>query len=68
MTLKDLLIKKGIKFEEVGIDDFVGTTEKGTYFHLYRTGGAGMELALRIDGKFITHCKWQTALKKIRTL
>ena len=68
MTLKDLLVKKNIKFTEVGIDDFVGTTEKGTYFHLYRTGGAGMEVALRIDDKFITHCKWQTAFKKIKTL
>ena len=67
MTLKDLLIKKSINFTEIGIDDFVGTTAKGTSFHLYRTGGAGMQVALSIGNKFITHCKWQTAFKEIRT-
>lgn len=69
MTLKDLLIKKGIQFEEIGLDHFKGTTEKGTPWSMWITGGAyGFQVALRIGDKFISHCKWQTAFKKIRTL
>ena len=30
MTLRDLLTKKGIQFEEIGLDHFKGITEKGT--------------------------------------
>ena len=69
MTLKDLLVKKGIQFTEIGIDDFIGETENGTHWHMYRTGGAyGFQVALSIGDKFITHCKWQTAFKNIREL
>lgn len=69
MTLKDLLIKKGIQFEEIGIDNFKGITEKGTHWHMFISGGAyGFQVVLYIGDKFVSHCKWQTAFKKIKTM
>lgn len=69
MTIKDLLIRKNISFNEVRVDEFTGITDNGTKWYMRRAGGAyGFQMTLSIGDKFISHCKLQTAIKKIKTM
>lgn len=68
MTVADVLRKAQINFEEVGIDEFKGTTSGGKKFWMYRACGAyGLKFTLHIEGlNMTTACLLRTAIKKIK--
>ena len=68
MTVADALKRAGINFEEVGIDEFKGTTTKGKRFYMYRACGAcGLKFTLHIEGmNTATACILRTAIQKIK--
>ena len=69
MTIAQCLKRAGIKFEEVGIDEFVGTTAKGKKFYMRRACGAyGLKFTLDIsEMNTKTACLLRTAIKAIKT-
>ena len=68
MAVADALKNAGIKFEEVGIGEFKGTTTNGKRFYMYRACGAyGLKFVLRIEGmNTATACILRTAIQKIK--
>ena len=68
MTVADVLRKAQINFEEVGIDEFKGTTAGGKHFYMYRACGAyGLKFTLCIEGmNTATACLLRTAILKIK--
>ena len=68
MTVAYALKNASINFEEVGIDEFKGTTTNGKRFYMYRACGAfGLKFTLRIEGmSTATACILRTAIQKIK--